>query len=81
MEPTAANARVMPWPKKVQLITMHSYDFQTKVLQLKSWMSLVVYPVLIDYRLYLLSFDLTKKFEVCLKNPPMFHSCISLTLK
>ena len=29
----------MPWPKKAQLITMHSWDFQTEVVQSKSWLS------------------------------------------
>ncbi len=31
----------MLWPKQVQLITMHSSDFQTKVLQSKCWLSAI----------------------------------------
>ena len=30
-------------PKQVQLITMHSYDFQTKVVQTKGWLSAIEY--------------------------------------
>ena len=29
-------------PKQVQLITMHSYDLQTKVVQSKGWLSAIV---------------------------------------
>ena len=32
----------MPWPKTGQLITMHSWDLQTKVMQKKSCLS--TYP-------------------------------------
>ena len=31
----------MPWPKQVQLITMHSYGFQIKVVQSKGWLSAI----------------------------------------